>query len=92
MTIDLDKIIAIDVHTHAESGRAGEDSLKPEWREAAKRYFGDAPKPTVDDVAAYYRERNMAAVVFTVDAETARACRRRRTRRSPPRRQPIPTC
>jgi uncharacterized protein len=24
----------------------------------------------VDDVAAYYRERNMAAVVFTVDAET----------------------
>ena len=70
MTIDLDKIIAIDVHTHAESGRAGEDSLKPEWREAAKRYFGDAPKPTVDDVAAYYRERNMAAVVFTVDAET----------------------
>ena len=26
--------------------------------------------PTVEDVAAYYRERNMAAVVFTVDAVT----------------------
>jgi predicted TIM-barrel fold metal-dependent hydrolase len=70
VSIDLDRIVAIDVHTHAESGRHGEDSLKPEWREAAKRYFGDAPKPTVDDVAAYYRKRNMAAVVFTVDAET----------------------
>ena len=42
----------------------------PEWREAAARYFGEAPTPTVDDVAAYYRERNMAAVVFSVDAET----------------------
>ncbi len=58
------------MHTHAEAGRGGEDSLKPEWRAAAARYFGDAPTPTVDDVAAYYRERNMAAVVFTVDAET----------------------
>jgi predicted TIM-barrel fold metal-dependent hydrolase len=70
MPIDLERIVAIDVHTHAESGRHGEDSLRPEWREAAARYFGDAPKPTVDDVAQYYRERNMAAVVFTVDAET----------------------
>jgi hypothetical protein len=57
LTIDLEKIVAIDVHTHAERGRQGEDGLKPEWREAAKRYFGEAPKPTVDDVAAYYRER-----------------------------------
>src|SRR3954451_9512839 len=70
MPIDLERIVAIDVHTHAESGRHGEDSLRPEWREAAATYFGDAPKPTVDDVARYYRERNMAAVVFTVDAET----------------------
>ena len=70
MSIDLDRIVAIDVHTHAEIGRTGEDGLRPEWREAAARYFGEAGKPTVEDVAAYYRERNMAAVVFTVDAET----------------------
>jgi predicted TIM-barrel fold metal-dependent hydrolase len=44
--------------------------LRPEWREAAKAYFGEGGKPTVEDVAAYYRERNMAAVVFTVDAVT----------------------
>ena len=70
MSIDLDGIVAIDFHTHAELGRGGEDGLKPEWREAAKQYFGEDARPTVDDVAAYYRERRLAAVVFTVDAET----------------------
>jgi len=70
MPIDLERIIAIDTHTHAEVGRGGEDGLQPEWREAAARYFGNQAKPNVDDVAAYYRERNMAAVVFTIDAET----------------------
>jgi hypothetical protein len=44
--------------------------LRPEWRAAAATYFGEDRTPTVEDVAAYYRERNMAAVVFTVDAET----------------------
>src|SRR5262249_56207553 len=47
-----------------------EDGLHPEWREAAAAYFKGGGTPTADDVAAYYRERNMAAVVFTVDAET----------------------
>jgi uncharacterized protein len=70
MSIDLDAVVAIDVHTHAEVGRAGEDGLKPEWRAAAQRYFGEDATPTVDDVAAYYRARKLAAVVFTVDAET----------------------
>jgi predicted TIM-barrel fold metal-dependent hydrolase len=70
VTIDLEKVVAIDVHTHAEVGRTGEDGLRPEWRAAALQYFGEGGTPTVEDVAAYYRERNMAAVVFTVDAET----------------------
>ena len=70
MTIDLAAVRAIDFHTHAEVGRTGEDGLRPEWRDAAKKYFGEGGEPTVDDVAAYYRERNIAAVVFTVDAET----------------------
>jgi uncharacterized protein len=69
--IDLDRVVAIDVHTHAEvSRRTGEDGLKPEWREAATEYFRGGGLPTADDVAAYYRERNMAAVIFTVDART----------------------
>jgi predicted TIM-barrel fold metal-dependent hydrolase len=70
MSIDLESIVAIDVHTHAEVGRGGEDGLRPEWREAAARYFGESGLPTAEDVAAYYRERQMAAVIFTVDAET----------------------
>jgi hypothetical protein len=70
VTIDLAAVEAIDVHVHAEVGRAGEDGLKPEWRRAASGYFGEHALPTVDDVAAYYRERKLAAVVFTVDAET----------------------
>ncbi len=70
MSIDVDRVVAIDFHVHAEVGLTGEDGLKPEWREAAGRYFGRAETPTVEDIATYYRERNMAAVVFTVDAET----------------------
>jgi predicted TIM-barrel fold metal-dependent hydrolase len=70
MTIDLAWIEAIDVHVHAEVGRAGEDGLRPEWRDAASKYFGAHSLPTVEDVAGYYRERRLAAVVFTVDAET----------------------
>jgi uncharacterized protein len=70
VSIDLDAVVAVDVHVHAEVGRSGEDGLLPQWRDATKRYFGDHPLPTVDDVAAYYREHNLAAVVFTVDAET----------------------
>jgi hypothetical protein len=68
--IDLDSIVAIDVHTHAEVGREGEDGLKPEWRAAAARYFGEHALPTADDVAEYYRARRLAAVIFSVDAES----------------------
>ena len=41
MSIDIDKIVAIDMHTHAEVGRTGEDGLPPEWRAAADKYFGE---------------------------------------------------
>jgi uncharacterized protein len=69
--IDLDAIEAIDVHVHTELSRAGDDPMPPTLREAARKYFrSDEPLPTVDDVAAYYRERQMAAVVFTVDWES----------------------
>jgi predicted TIM-barrel fold metal-dependent hydrolase len=68
--IDPAAIVAIDVHVHTELTRSGHDPMPPELREAARRYFrSDQALPTVDDVAAYYRERKMAAVVFTVDWE-----------------------
>ena len=69
--IDLAAVSAIDVHVHTELARDGHDPMPAELREAAGRYFGsDEPLPTVDDVAAYYRERGIAAVVFTVDWES----------------------
>jgi predicted TIM-barrel fold metal-dependent hydrolase len=69
--IDLASVTAIDVHVHAELTRGGHDPMPPHLREAAQRYFrSDQPLPTVDDVAEHYRERKMAAVVFTVDWES----------------------
>jgi predicted TIM-barrel fold metal-dependent hydrolase len=69
--IDVDAVTAIDVHVHTELSRAGGDPMPASLREAAARYFhSNQELPTVDDVAAYYRERNMAAVLFTVDWES----------------------
>ncbi|AOP53112.1 MULTISPECIES: 4-hydroxyphenyl-beta-ketoacyl-CoA hydrolase [Brevibacterium] len=71
--IDLSKITAIDVHTHVEADAHQHTSLDRELLDASAGYFkAPVPRtPTVDDLAAYYRERNMAAVIFTVDARTA---------------------
>jgi predicted TIM-barrel fold metal-dependent hydrolase len=70
--IDLDAVVAIDVHTHAEISAAGHPSLSPELEEAKGKYFkAGEGQPTIAQTAAYYRERNIAAVVFTVDAEAA---------------------
>jgi len=69
--LDLDALVAIDVHTHAEVACDGHFSLPDELRAGADKYFGadGGGPPTLDELAAYYRERRMAAVVFTVDAE-----------------------
>lgn len=70
--IDLDALIAIDVHVHAEVSASGHPSLPADLSEGAAAYFGaDHRMPTVPEIAAYYRERRIAAVVFTVDAESA---------------------
>jgi predicted TIM-barrel fold metal-dependent hydrolase len=69
--IDLDKVQAIDFHTHVEVSTDGHDPIPPSLREASQKYFRDGGgTPTVEDVAAYYRERQMACVVFTVDWES----------------------
>ncbi|GGQ87808.1 amidohydrolase family protein [Kitasatospora griseola] len=71
--MNLAELTAIDVHTHAEVSAHGHASLDEELNEASSGYFkvaGDR-RPTVAEMAAYYRERKTAAVVFTVDAEHA---------------------
>jgi predicted TIM-barrel fold metal-dependent hydrolase len=69
--IDVDALTAIDVHVHIEIDGHGHASLPPALADAASKYFSaDGPRPDLDSIAAYYRERRMAAVVFTVDATT----------------------
>ncbi|MFE1377426.1 amidohydrolase family protein [Streptomyces sp. NPDC058740] len=71
--LSVDDLVAIDVHTHCEVSAKGHASLSDELHEASSAYFGveGDRKPTLEETAAYYRERRMAAVVFTVDAEHA---------------------
>lgn len=62
-------LVAIDCHVHVEIGPEGDDHLSPELREAASRYFrGDVTLPSIDEIADYYRQRRMMAVVFGVDS------------------------
>ncbi len=71
VALDLDSLVAIDVHTHAErSDSHPQDPVTAEVLAAAGKYFGGSPmQPTAQEVADYYRERHIAAVVFTVDDE-----------------------
>jgi len=70
-SIDLASLEAIDMHVHIELDDHGHHSLPDDLEAAASRYFtSDSSRPTLDGIAEYYRERRMAAVVFTVDAET----------------------
>jgi uncharacterized protein len=70
--IDFDAIDAIDIHTHVEIDGCGHRSLDDELMAASEQYFksGAERTPTIQTIAEHYRARNMAAVVFTVDAAT----------------------
>lgn len=70
--LDLDTIVAIDMHVHVEQDSHGCCALDQELLDASAKYFksGDERTPTVEHLAAYYRERKIAAVIFTVDAST----------------------
>jgi len=68
--MDIDKLIAIDTHTHLEvSCRNPFDSYGEEYDRAADKYFRSSRRPTMDETLAYYRERKVGFVNFTVDAE-----------------------
>ena len=68
--IDLDRLVAIDVHTHVHrSVSAPAGSVSAEVAELATYFRTEAVSYTVDDLAAAYRERNMVAVTFIVDVK-----------------------
>ncbi|MEE1807670.1 amidohydrolase family protein [Streptomyces sp. BE133] len=71
--MNVGELVAIDVHTHAEISSQGKASLEEDLHDASSAYFkveGNR-KPTLQETATYYRERQMAAVIFTVDAQSA---------------------
>jgi hypothetical protein len=78
MSMNPAQLRAIDVHTHAEvSAREPMDELWKARTEAMAKYFkGATDRPTVTDVAAYYRERRIGCVIFPVDSERASGERR----------------
>jgi predicted TIM-barrel fold metal-dependent hydrolase len=67
--LDVSSLDAIDVHTHVHrSVSAPASAPAGESLAAMATYFKTGPAAyTVDELAAYYRDQNMAAVVFTVD-------------------------
>ena len=63
-------LIAIDIHTHAEvSCHAPDDDYRIEFEEAKRKYFKSGAPPSIAETIAYYRERKIGLVMFTVDWE-----------------------
>ena len=71
--LDPETLVAIDVHVHVEQDNHGRFALDQELLDASASYFSSSEHrtPTLAHIAAYYRERRIGAVVFTVDATAA---------------------
>lgn len=71
--MNVSELVAIDVHTHAEvSMHEPMDEVTKSRSDAMGEYFkGAHQRPTVPQVAEYYRKRKIACVIFPVDSERA---------------------
>ena len=68
--MNVNDLVAIDVHTHAEvSCRQPTDAVWQPYEDAANKYFETCKRPTVAETISYYRERKIGLVMFTVDSE-----------------------
>ena len=68
--MNLESLVAIDVHTHAWKSALQLDDAPTESQAAMGRYFRYQPQhQTVPEMADLYRRLRMAFVVFTVDGE-----------------------
>ncbi|WP_172292545.1 amidohydrolase family protein [Pseudoruegeria sp. HB172150] len=80
--MNIDDLIAIDIHTHAEEPCCGHrDDGYDEFQAGMANYFKnpagkDGMLPSVPETAAYFRERKIGAVIFPVDAERNTGFRR----------------
>jgi uncharacterized protein len=65
----FEDVVAIDIHTHVHGSVCGDTDS--ERLRAMGEYFGQREASTnVHEMATYYRERKMMAVIFTVDTYT----------------------
>jgi hypothetical protein len=71
MSINVADLVAVDVHVHVEVDDHGHTALPQSFLDWSAKYFksGGPRTPTIDEIAARYRERKIAAVIFTVDVE-----------------------
>ncbi|MEJ8475614.1 amidohydrolase family protein [Roseibium algae] len=80
--MNLDDLIALDFHTHAEEPCCGpRDDGYDEFQAGMAKYFknpagGQGMLPSVKQTALYYRERKIGCVIFPVDAERETGFRR----------------
>ena len=81
--MNIDELVAIDIHTHAEEpcGCAPRDDGYDEFQAGMAKYFKNPAGhkgmlPTVNETAVYYRERKIGCVIFPVDAERETGFRR----------------
>ena len=80
--MNIDDLVAIDFHTHAEEpcNHARDDGYN-EFQAGMAAYFKnpagtEGMLPTVEQTAAYFRERRIGAVIFPVDSERETGFRR----------------
>lgn len=82
MPMNIDDLVAIDIHTHAEEPcDSCRDDGYNDFQAGMAEYFrnpagAEGMLPTVQETAAYYRERKIGAVIFPVDAERETGFRR----------------
>ncbi|MGH6924868.1 MAG: amidohydrolase family protein [Propylenella sp.] len=79
--MNLADLVALDIHTHAEEPCGPRDDGYDEFQAGMARYFKNPAGakgmlPTVEQTAAYYRERKIGCVIFPVDAERETGFRR----------------
>ena len=68
-SMDVDGLVAIDVHTHVHKSARGGPSRRAGAEDMGKYFgIGSMPEYSLPELAAYYRERNMVAVAFGVDS------------------------
>jgi uncharacterized protein len=80
--LNIDDLVAIDIHTHAEEPCCGtRDDGYDVFQAAMAKYFKnpggvEGMLPSVQQTADYYRQRKIGCVIFPVDAERETGFRR----------------